>query len=562
MFRYIFALLRSFRCAVSSMVWLAFFYATVLSLNPYLIKTLINTITSEKSILWPSLAYLTLHGLLVISFRVHSYFVEIKMIPTMRRQISGDAMDHLFARSYRDIRSDLEGRYGHKVTDLMHSIPEGIQLVIDQFLGLFFIVIISTFTLWTINAFFAYFMMGWIAIFLCVAFFFSSVFIKRADAWSDWNTKLSGIVVDIFSNILPVTLFSMKNQEKETIKKTAHSYGKLEQNLQWAYFWMWLYFGLSTLFLQSCNFYLLAKGYREKWITAGDFALVLSLSMSISNHMWRIAKDFSSFTILFGKAQQAYNFIFQPQPSCEEPLDLLTVDRGAISFENVRFSYKNEELFYDKSITIQGGEKVGLIGYSGSGKSTFAHLILNLYPITQGRICIDGQDIRDVSINSLRAQVAMIPQDPTLFQRTILENLCYGKPDASLEAVKEACRQVHADSFIEKMGYDAQINAINLSGGQKQRILMVRALLHNTPILILDEAMNQVDSLTESMIWDNLNSWLLGKTVLIIAHRLSTLLSMDRILVFDQGKIVQDGPHSQLIQEEGLYKRMWERQNL
>jgi hypothetical protein len=136
MFRYIFTLLRSFRHAVSSMIWLAFFYATVLSLNPYLIKTLINTITSEKSILWPSLSYLTLHGLLVLSFRVHSYFVEIKMIPSLRKKISEDAMDRLLSRSYRDMRSDLEGRYGHKVIDLMHSIPEGIQLVMDQFLGL------------------------------------------------------------------------------------------------------------------------------------------------------------------------------------------------------------------------------------------------------------------------------------------------------------------------------------------------------------------------------------------------------------------------------------------
>ena len=249
----------------------------------------------------------------------------------------------------------------------------------------------------------------------------------------------------------------------------------------------------------------------------------------------------------------------------------LNCTHGQITFDNVQFHYKGTEpLFQNKSIEINAGQKVGLVGYSGGGKSTFVNLILRLYDVTDGAIMIDGQDIRDVNQDSLRENIAMIPQDPSLFHRSLMENILYGRIDASDEEVIEAAKKAHAHEFITMLpqGYDSLVGerGIKLSGGQRQRIAIARAILKNAPILILDEATSQLDSVTESLIQESL--WELmqgqtdtsGKTTIVIAHRLSTLLDMDRILVFDKGKIVEDGTHSKLLAKAALYKSLWDAQ--
>jgi len=208
---------------------------------------------------------------------------------------------------------------------------------------------------------------------------------------------------------------------------------------------------------------------------------------------------------------------------------------------------------------------VGLIGYSGSGKTTFANLILRLFDVTTGRILIDGQDIHGVTQESLRCNIAMIPQDTSLFHRALLENVRYGRLQASDEEVIEASKRAHAHEFICDLpsGYEALVGerGIKLSGGQRQRIAIARAILKDSPILILDEATSQLDSITEYNIQESLLELMQRKTTIVIAHRLSTLLRMDRILVFDRGKIIQDGSHADLLKAEGLYRTLWETQS-
>ncbi len=204
------------------------------------------------------------------------------------------------------------------------------------------------------------------------------------------------------------------------------------------------------------------------------------------------------------------------------------------------------------------------MGYSGSGKSTFVNLILRLYDITSGHIYIDDQDIREVTQDSLHKVIGMIPQDPSLFHRSLRENIHYGRPEATDKEVIEAAKHGHAHEFIEALphGYDSLVGerGVRLSGGQRQRIAIARAILKNAPILILDEATSQLDSVTESYIQDSLWEVMEGKTTIVIAHRLSTLLHMDRILVFDRGKIVADGTHQELLTKGGLYKTLWDAQ--
>jgi ATP-binding cassette subfamily B protein len=269
---------------------------------------------------------------------------------------------------------------------------------------------------------------------------------------------------------------------------------------------------------------------------------------------------------LWGNITQGLTVALAPLDIQDKPdATELRVTKGQITFDNVGFHYKGSEpLFTNKSVTIDPGQKVGLVGYSGGGKTTFSNLILRLYDVTDGRILIDGHDIRDVTQDSLRANIGMIPQDPSLFHRTLMENIRYGRDSATDAEVIEAAKRAHANEFIAKLpnAYDSLVGerGVKLSGGQRQRVAIARAILKNAPILILDEATSQLDSVTERDIQDSLWDLMQGKTTIVIAHRLSTLLHMDRILVFDSGKIVEDGTHDELLARGGLYKTLWDAQ--
>jgi ATP-binding cassette, subfamily B, bacterial len=304
----------------------------------------------------------------------------------------------------------------------------------------------------------------------------------------------------------------------------------------------------------------------EKLVSIGDFALILGMSLEVGWVTWYSIEQLYNLDKAVGKCKQSIFSLFTPiEITDKENAKPLLVSKGQIVFSDVMFHYKGTEpLFQNKSVTIEAGQKVGLVGYSGSGKTTFVNLILRLYDITYGHIFIDDQDIKEVTQDSLRSHIAMIPQDPSLFHRTLFENIRYGKIDASDNEVIEAAKKAHAHEFIceLKEGYDSLVGerGIKLSGGQRQRIAIARAILKNAPILILDEATSQLDSVTENKIQDSLWQLMQNRTTIVIAHRLSTLLHMDRILVFDQGNIVQDGNHADLLNQEGLYKTLWDAQ--
>jgi ATP-binding cassette subfamily B protein len=318
--------------------------------------------------------------------------------------------------------------------------------------------------------------------------------------------------------------------------------------------------------MMACSCYFLVVLYGKNLVTIGDFALILGLSMETGHMVWFTMSEVDEFNKATGRCKQSLKTLMVPL-EIEDKLNSTTLNcaKGAITFNRIAFHYKdNQPLFQNQSIEIKAGQKVGLVGYSGGGKSTFVHLILRIYDIKDGAILIDGQDIRNVTQASLRANIAMIPQDPSLFHRSLMENIRYGRIDASDAEVRSAAQKAHAHAFIEMLpqGYDSLVGerGIKLSGGQRQRIAIARAILKNAPILILDEATSQLDSVTENLIQTSLWQLMHDKTTLVIAHRLSTLLRMDRILVFDQGMIVEDGTHAQLLANNGLYKTLWDAQ--
>ena len=253
-----------------------------------------------------------------------------------------------------------------------------------------------------------------------------------------------------------------------------------------------------------------------------------------------------------GITQAALSLLSTPHEIVDVPgAKDLQLTKGEIHFKNVSFHYQpKNKVFHDKSLTISPGQKVGLVGPSGAGKSTFANLIMRLYDLNSGQIMIDGQDISKVSQDSLHRQIAMIPQDPTLFHRSLMENIRYGRLEASDEEVIAASKLAHCHEFIQTLGegYDTLVGerGLKLSGGQRQRIAIARAILKDAPILILDEATSALDSETEQKIADSLHTLMKGRTTIVIAHRLSTLSNMDRILVFEHGRIIEDGAPAKL----------------
>jgi ATP-binding cassette subfamily B multidrug efflux pump len=307
-------------------------------------------------------------------------------------------------------------------------------------------------------------------------------------------------------------------------------------------------------------------------ITLGAIATAIALVMRIramSNWiLWEVAGLFENI----GTVQDGMNTLAQPLAIVDRPgAAELGVPRGAIRFEQVRFHYGRESgVLENLSLAIEAGEKVGLIGRSGAGKSTLVNLLLRFYDVEGGRIVIDGQDIAGVTQESLRRNIGMVTQDTSLLHRSIRDNIRYGAPDATDEQVIAAARRAHAHEFIgelsdrqERRGYDSHVGerGVKLSGGQRQRIAIARVLLKNAPILVLDEATSALDSEVEAAIQEQLHALMQGKTVIAIAHRLSTIAALDRLVVMDQGRIVETGTHRELLESDGIYAALWRRQS-
>ncbi|MGD8956838.1 MAG: ATP-binding cassette domain-containing protein, partial [Chromatiaceae bacterium] len=279
-----------------------------------------------------------------------------------------------------------------------------------------------------------------------------------------------------------------------------------------------------------------------------------------------LSRSFLEFFEYIGNISDGVSIFIQPHEIVDRPgATDLNVTRGEIAFRDVSFTYQEGlQVFDHLTVTIEPGQQVGLVGFSGSGKSTFVNLILRLFEPQSGVIAIDDQDILAVTQDSLREHVSMIPQDPMLFHRSLMENIRYGRLDASDDDVIDAAKKAHAHEFIlqTEKGYASLVGerGVKLSGGQRQRIAIARAILKDAPILILDEATSALDSVTEKKIQQGLDYLTQGKTVVVVAHRLSTISHLDRILVFDEGKIIEDGSHHDLLQRNGHYAHLWNMQ--
>jgi ATP-binding cassette subfamily B multidrug efflux pump len=395
---------------------------------------------------------------------------------------------------------------------------------------------------------------------------------KVSAAQADARSVMTGRIVDSYTNIQTVKLFSHGRRESDYAREgmaefmqTAYAQGRLISQ-----FYIVVYLLNSGLLLSVGA---LSIGlWLNEIVTIGAVAVVIGLVLRIFGMsqwiMWEVSALFENI----GTVQDGIGSISLPRLVEDKPgAPDIVVDKGEIRFENVRFHYgKGRGVLENLNLTIRPGEKVGIVGRSGAGKSTLVNLLLRFYDLEGGRILIDGQDIAGVTQDSLRAAIGMVTQDTSLLHRSVRENVLYGRPDAGEEAMIEAVRRAEALGFIPgladvagRTGFDAHVGerGVKLSGGQRQRIAIARVMLKDAPILILDEATSALDSEVEAAIQENLYRLMEGKTVIAIAHRLSTIAAMDRLVVMDQGRIIEEGTHEQLLALGGLYAQLWQRQS-
>ena len=389
---------------------------------------------------------------------------------------------------------------------------------------------------------------------------------KASEDASAASSSLSGHLVDSLSNSFIVRLFSGVKSEEKHLKPVRNKevntkiYSGFMQRWFWAPFsFLWdIGYGLTILLA----LYLFAKG--EMLVSSAVFAVSVFeyVTGAISNLVFTIPTLVENI----GFATKAYKEISAPIKIIDAPNAVaLKVKHGKIEFRNVSFKYKRKWILKDFNLIIRAGEKVGLVGGSGAGKTTLVNLLMRFYDVNKGQILIDGQDIKNVTQESLRNEIGFIPQDPTLFDRSLRDNISYGRQDATDKEIRSAAKKASADEFIMQADkkYDTLVGerGIKLSGGQKQRVVIARAFLKNAPILILDEATSALDSETEVSIQRAFEQLTDGKTTLAIAHRLSTLRNMDRIVVMKKGHVVEQGSHQSLLRRKGEYARLWKLQS-
>ncbi len=383
---------------------------------------------------------------------------------------------------------------------------------------------------------------------------------------SELSTKLRGLVVDVFSNMSATRQYVRTNDEVDRIEGASERVRKASV-WNWHYTEIMLLTNTVLIFIFTFGIFKLLVGeWQSGVISTGDFVFILALYSQITGTLMFIGRAFNHMARTFGEMEEGLAEILLPYEIVDRPdAHELRISDGVIAWQEATFTYGEGDVFKDFNLTIHGGERIGLVGGSGAGKSTFVSLLLRQHELTAGQIFIDGQSIQSVTQDSLREHIAVVPQEPMLFHRSIKDNIAYGKPDASMEEIIAVAKKAEAHDFIMslKEGYETMVGerGVKLSGGQKQRIAIARAILKNAPILILDEATSALDSESEVAIQKALHELMEGKTVIAIAHRLSTLREMDRIIVLEDGKVVEDGTHATLSKKRsGIYARLWKHQ--
>lgn len=483
----------------------------------------------------------------------------------VKRQIGDELFEYTLGHSHSYFSNRFAGALLNKITNVIGALDSLIGDFLWAYLSTAVTLAVTFYFIFTVDPLSGFIFIGLIATLLSINRFFVQQKMVLSKQVAASGSKLRGVMVDVFSNISAVRQYSARTEEESrvrslgdawqilSIKSMLHTERTLALN------------ALILFFFSGSMFYVLIKRWEIGDVSTAEFVFVLALMAQISGMLIFIGRVMTHYARVIGEAEEGLEEIIVPyEIEDEKNLQSLSVTEGSVSFKDVQFTFGENNVFKDFNLTIASGQRVGLVGHSGAGKTTFVSLLLRQHDIASGSIEIDGQNIAEVTQDSLREHIAVVPQEPLLFHRTIRENIAYGKPDATNEEVIAVAKKAQAHEFISKLekGYDTLVGerGIKLSGGQKQRVAIARAMLKDAPILILDEATSALDSESEVAIQSALHTLMEGKTVVAIAHRLSTLREMDRIIVLENGKIIEDGTHESLKAAGGVYQSLWEHQ--
>ncbi|MFC1233531.1 ABC transporter ATP-binding protein [Vibrio sp. F74] len=527
-------------------------------------------LAENSSTLWA--VGLVLLVVMPILVTIYSLTIHQSLLGNYPMSIRWMAHRYLLKQSLSFYQDDFAGRVATKVMQTSLAVRETVMKTADVFV--YVIVYFTSIVVMLAQADWRLMlpMLVWLAAYICIQFYFVPKLKSVASEQADARSTMTGRIVDSYTNIATIKLFSHSKRE------TKYAEEGMDGFLDTVYRQMRLVTGFNVC-VEIANYFLVFSIaaisiflWMENAITIGAIAIAISLALRINGMsmwiMWEVGALFENMgTVVDGIS------------TLSKPIDIvdkkdakpLEVDKGGIQFDNVSFHYgeKDKGVINHLNLKIKPGEKVGLVGRSGAGKSTLVNLLLRFHDVEGGQIKIDGQVISEVTQDSLRANIGMVTQDTSLLHRSIRENILYGKPDASEEAMLKATIQAQAHEFIDTLtdphgnsGYDAQVGerGVKLSGGQRQRVAISRVLLKDAPLLILDEATSALDSEVEAAIQESLIELMQGKTVIAIAHRLSTIAAMDRLIVLDKGQIVEQGSHQELIQGDGIYAQLWAHQ--
>ncbi len=533
---------------------------------------------SDPATVWSDNAWLfgmmavTLLVLRTLFWSLNALINEQTLVPGFFQMVRWQSHRHVLRQSFQFFQDDFAGRIATKVMQSGQASGDFLISIINS-IWFFLVFGVTSITLFTaLDWRLGLLLVVWFAAYIVVTLRIMPHVRSRARHMANMKSGLNGRLVDSYTNIQTVKLFSANDREdafaregmtflKDAVAQLSRLITSLRMILVSLNGIMLVLLGwMCVSFWQSGN------------MTTGEIATVLGLGLRLNNMSGWIMFQINAIFRDMGTIQDSVSTVSVPHgvKDVANPGTLKAV-QGGVSFEDVTFHYgKGEGVMDGLSFSVQPGEKVGIVGRSGAGKTTLMLLLLRLYDVEGGRVLIDGTDISCVSQDSLRQNIGVVTQDTSLLHRSVHENIRYGMPDATDAEVEAAARRANAHEFIAglrdvkgRTGYNAHVGerGVKLSGGQRQRIALARVFLKNAPLLVLDEATSALDSEVEAAIQDNLTMLMDGKTVIAIAHRLSTIAHLDRLIVLDQGAIVEDGTHSELLQNSGLYASLWERQS-
>jgi ATP-binding cassette subfamily B protein len=538
----------------------------------YIIKVIIDLMIGSVSI--ESMHQIKIFAIILILnilvMRFSGIFFEkiftINFIPKVKQEIQIRVIQKLFKHSLNFYSNNFCGSLVSKINDVVDGIIGILSVLVDKFLITLLVLVSSISTIHLVNYKYTTMIILWAGIFIFISYK-SAYRIKTLSKFASLQrSKVTGVLTDVVSNMQDVKLFTNYTLEYNNILALIFTSAEANILRDWYYIRLLIIQAIAFLILIITYTSFLLLDYTDNIITAGDFSLALGIAFIVIDTLSGLSRSFYRFMEFFGNVSQGLDDLFVKEDVLDKNNAInFIVQSGEIYYKNIDFQYDNSlKLFSNLNLKINAGSKVALVGNSGGGKSTFIKLLLRYYDVQSGSIEIDKQNISEITQESLHKSISVIPQEISLFHRNIIENIRYGNPKATDEEVFQAAREANIHDFILTLenGYNTLVGerGVKLSGGQRQRIAIARSILKNAPILLFDEATSHLDSISEKLIQAALHNLMKNKTTIIIAHRISTIMALDRILVFDNGVIVEDGTHEQLLNNSKIYSKLWQTQ--